>query len=101
MCWACERCTGWPVRGAVWPQAFSARKPLGALAGVSFASQLVGTLAGCGFALISGFIVYGGLKAFMGIRMSEEEEQAVPTSPSIKNRGTSGSRYFPIAPTPS
>ena len=43
---------------------------------VSFASQLVGTLVGCGFALISGFIVYGGLKAIMGIRMSEEEEQA-------------------------
>ena len=49
---------------------------LGGLGGVSFASQLVGTLAGCGFALVSGFIVYGGLKAFMGIRMSEEEEQA-------------------------
>ena len=49
---------------------------LGGLGGVSFASQLVGTLVGCGFALISGFIVYGGLKAIMGIRMSEEEEQA-------------------------
>jgi Amt family ammonium transporter len=29
---------------------------------------------GVGIALIGGFVVYGGLKAIMGIRMSQEEE---------------------------
>ena len=41
---------------------------------MSFAAQLVGTVVGCGFALICGFIIYGGLKAVMGIRLTEEEE---------------------------
>jgi Amt family ammonium transporter len=46
----------------------------GGLGGVSLMSQIVGTIAGCGFAVISGFIIYGALKAFVGIRMSEEDE---------------------------
>ena len=71
----------WPLHGlaGAWgglAAGIFGTQALGGLGGVSFASQLVGTLAGCGFALVSGFIVYGGLKAFMGIRMSEEEEQA-------------------------
>ena len=71
----------WPLHGlaGAWgglAAGIFGMQALGGLGGVSFASQLVGTLAGCGFALVSGFIVYGGLKAFMGIRMSEEEEQA-------------------------
>ena len=47
---------------------------LGGLGGVSFMAQLVGSLCGVVFAGIGGFIVYGGLKATMGIRLSEEEE---------------------------
>ena len=71
----------WPLHGlaGAWgglAAGIFGTQALGGLGGVSFASQLVGTLAGCGFALVSGFIVYGGLKAFMGIRMSEEEEEA-------------------------
>ena len=71
----------WPLHGlaGAWgglAAGIFGTQALGGLGGVSFASQLVGTLAGCGFALVSGFIVYGVLKAFMGIRMSEEEEQA-------------------------
>ena len=71
----------WPLHGlaGAWgglAAGIFGTQALGGLGGGSFASQLVGTLAGCGFALVSGFIVYGGLKAFMGIRMSEEEEQA-------------------------
>ena len=71
----------WPLHGlaGAWgglAAGIFGTQALGGLGGVSFASQLVGTLVGCGFALISGFIVYGGLKAIMGIRMSEEEEQA-------------------------
>lgn len=71
----------WPLHGlaGAWgglAAGIFGSQALGGLGGVSFASQLVGTLAGCSFALVCGFIVYGGLKAFMGIRMSEEEEQA-------------------------
>lgn len=44
------------------------------LGGVTFMSQLVGTLAGVSVALIGGFIVYGTLKKLVGIRMSKEEE---------------------------
>jgi ammonium transporter, Amt family len=49
-------------------------KALGGLGGVSFAAQLVGTVAGVVIALIGGAIVYGGLKAVMGLRLGEEEE---------------------------
>lgn len=42
--------------------------------GISFMSQLVGSLAGVGVALVGGFLVYGVVKALMGIRLSEEEE---------------------------
>lgn len=47
---------------------------LGGLGGVTFMAQLAGTLIGVGIALIGGFAVYGGLKAIMGIRLSQEEE---------------------------
>ena len=46
----------------------------GGLGGVSFMSQLLGTLLGIGIALVGGFIIYGGLKKIMGIRMDAEEE---------------------------
>jgi Amt family ammonium transporter len=35
---------------------------------------LIGTGLGVGIALVSGFVVYGLLKAVLGIRMSQEEE---------------------------
>ena len=47
----------------------------GGLGGVSLASQLIGTLVGCGFAALCGAIIYGLLKRTMGIRLSEEEER--------------------------
>lgn len=47
---------------------------LGGLGGVSFASQLVGSLIGIGYATIAGFVVYGILKSTMGIRLNEDEE---------------------------
>ncbi len=49
---------------------------LGGMGGVTFMAQLGGTLIGIVVALIGGFVVYGGLKATMGIRLSEEEEFA-------------------------
>jgi len=42
--------------------------------GVSFMSQLTGTLMGIGIALLGGFIIYGVLKGVLGLRLSEEEE---------------------------
>jgi len=37
-------------------------------------AQLIGTLLGIGIALAGGFIVYGAIKASMGIRLSQEDE---------------------------
>ncbi|HSI27781.1 MAG: ammonium transporter, partial [Methylophilus sp.] len=47
---------------------------LGGMGGVSFVSQLIGTLAGIVIALIGGGIVYGLLKALVGIRLDKESE---------------------------
>jgi Amt family ammonium transporter len=47
---------------------------LGGLGGVSFMSQLVGTGLGVAIALAGGFLIYGGLKAIVGIRLDAEEE---------------------------
>jgi Amt family ammonium transporter len=44
------------------------------MGGVSFTSQLIGTLLGVGIALLGGFLVYGVIKYFFGIRLSQEEE---------------------------
>lgn len=50
------------------------QKALGGLGGVSFTAQVIGTVAGVAFAAISGLIVYGILKAVLGLRMSQEDE---------------------------
>jgi Amt family ammonium transporter len=47
---------------------------LGGLGGVSFMSQLLGTLLGITIALAGGFAVYGVLKATVGLRLDPEEE---------------------------
>ncbi len=49
-------------------------KALGGLGGVSFMSQLAGTLLGIAVALGGGFAIYAALRAVMGIRMDAEEE---------------------------
>ncbi|TLS67369.1 ammonium transporter [Mariprofundus erugo] len=46
----------------------------GGAGGVTFMSQLVGTLTGVAIAISCGFIVYGAIKVVMGIRLSEEQE---------------------------
>jgi Amt family ammonium transporter len=48
---------------------------LGGLGGVTFASQLVGSLAGAAFGLAVGIVVYGLLRVTVGIRLSPEEER--------------------------
>jgi Amt family ammonium transporter len=47
---------------------------LGGLGGVTFGAQLIGTLIGVTWALIGGLVVYGVLRAVMGLRLSPEEE---------------------------
>jgi Amt family ammonium transporter len=47
---------------------------LGGIGGVSFLSQVLGTLLGMVIALVGGGIVYGILKATVGIRLEREEE---------------------------
>lgn len=47
---------------------------LGGMGGVSFVSQLLGTLAGVVIAFVGGAIVYGVLKKLVGIRLDKEAE---------------------------
>jgi ammonium transporter, Amt family len=47
---------------------------LGGLGGVTLGAQLIGTLIGVAWALIGGAVVYGVLKAVMGLRLSPEQE---------------------------
>ncbi|MGM0593287.1 MAG: ammonium transporter, partial [Pseudomonadota bacterium] len=69
----------WPLHGlcGAWggiAAGIFGLQSLGGMGGVSFLSQLVGTLLGLAIATAGGFIVYGTLKAVMGLRLSEEEE---------------------------
>jgi Amt family ammonium transporter len=47
---------------------------LGGLGGVAFGAQLIGTLIGVLWALLGGAVVYGVLRATMGLRLSAEQE---------------------------
>ncbi len=69
----------WPLHGmcGLWGGIASGifgLEALGGLGGVTFLGQLIGSVAGVLFALICGFLVYGGLKATMGIRLDPEDE---------------------------
>jgi ammonium transporter, Amt family len=47
---------------------------LGGLGGVSLLAQLIGTVLGIALALLGGFLVYGAIRAAVGIRMDDEQE---------------------------
>jgi len=47
---------------------------LGGLGGVNVFAQLIGTLSGVAWAVLSSFLLYGLLKVTMGLRLSQEEE---------------------------
>jgi Amt family ammonium transporter len=47
---------------------------LGGMGGVSFMSQLAGTALGIVIAFAGGFVIYGLLKATVGIRLDAEQE---------------------------
>ncbi len=69
----------WPLHGlcGLWgglAAGIFGTKALGGLGGVTFTGQLIGSTLGVGIALLGGFIVYGALKAMIGIRMSPEDE---------------------------
>jgi len=69
----------WPLHGlcGAWggiAAGIFGLEAMGGIGGVTFMSQLVGTLMGVGIALVGGFVVYGVLKAVIGIRLSEEDE---------------------------
>lgn len=69
----------WPLHGlcGAWggiAAGIFGTEALGGVGGVSFGSQLVGTLIGISIATAAGFAIYGVLKQFLGIRLSQEEE---------------------------
>jgi Amt family ammonium transporter len=47
---------------------------LGGVGGVSMMSQLVGSFGGVFVALVGGFVVYGVIRAIIGIRLTDEEQ---------------------------
>jgi len=69
----------WPLHGlcGAWggiAAGIFGSKGFGGLGGISFMSQLLGTVLGVAIALAGGAIVYGLLKVTIGIRLSREEE---------------------------
>ncbi|MCX7239012.1 MAG: ammonium transporter [Burkholderiales bacterium] len=69
----------WPLHGlcGTWggiAAGIFGSKALGGLGGISLGGQLLGTGLGVAWALLSGFVVYGAIKAAMGLRLSQEEE---------------------------
>ncbi|HYN79519.1 MAG TPA: ammonium transporter [Lamprocystis sp. (in: g-proteobacteria)] len=69
----------WPLHGlcGLWgglAAGIFGLKALGGVGGVTFGGQLVGTLSGVAIAFGGGFLIYGGIKAVMGLRLSQEDE---------------------------
>jgi Amt family ammonium transporter len=69
----------WPLHGlcGTWggiAAGIFGAKAFGGLGGVSLQAQLMGTAMGVVWALLGGIVVYGLLKATLGLRLSVEEE---------------------------
>jgi Amt family ammonium transporter len=69
----------WPLHGVcgAWggiAAGIFGSKALGGLGGVALASQFIGTLTGVLVAVVGGLVVYGSLKAAIGLRLDAEEE---------------------------
>jgi Amt family ammonium transporter len=69
----------WPLHGlcGLWggiAAGIFGLESLGGMGGVTFMSQLVGSLSGVAVALIGGFAVYGLVGAIGGLRLTQEEE---------------------------
>ncbi len=69
----------WPLHGVcgAWggiAVGIFGSQALGGMGGVSFLSQLVGTVCGIAIALLGGAMIYGALKKIVGIRLDPEQE---------------------------
>ena len=69
----------WPLHGlcGAWggiAAGIFGLKALGGMGGVAFQSQLAGTGLGIAVGLLGGLMVYGVIRAIVGIRLDEEEE---------------------------
>lgn len=69
----------WPLHGlcGLWggvAAGIFGLRALGGIGGVSFVSQLIGSLIGVVIAFVGGLIVYGVIHRVSGLRLSEEEE---------------------------
>ncbi|AEF53744.1 ammonium transporter [Marinomonas posidonica] len=69
----------WPLHGVcgLWggiAAGIFGLEQFGGLGGVSFYTQIIGSVIGAIVALISGLIVYGAIKSISGLRLSEEDE---------------------------
>ncbi len=69
----------WPLHGlcGTWggiAAGIFGTKAMGGLGGVSLGAQFIGTAMGVAWALLGGLVVYGLLKATLGLRLSQEEE---------------------------
>lgn len=69
----------WPLHGlcGAWggiAAGIFGLQSLGGMGGVTFSSQLAGTVLGLVIATVGGFIVYGAIRIIVGLRLSEEEE---------------------------
>jgi Amt family ammonium transporter len=69
----------WPLHGlcGAWggiAAGIFGLEALGGMGGVTFMGQLAGTVIGLIIATTGGFIVYGVLKKFLGLRLSDEDE---------------------------
>lgn len=69
----------WPLHGlcGLWGGiacGIFGQASLGGLGGVTFLSQLVGSLIGAGLAFAGGLAIYGVLRVTLGIRLTQEQE---------------------------
>ena len=69
----------WPLHGlcGAWggiAAGIFGSRALGGIGNVSFGAQVIGTAMGIGWALLTGFLVYGLIKSVTGLRLSQEEE---------------------------
>jgi ammonium transporter, Amt family len=69
----------WPLHGlcGAWggiAAGIFGSKALGGLGGVALGAQVIGTALGIVIALVASYIVYGALKAMIGLRLEAEEE---------------------------
>ncbi|MDD5325530.1 MAG: ammonium transporter [Polaromonas sp.] len=69
----------WPLHGlcGTWggiAAGIFGSKALGGLGSVNLGAQLIGSAMGVAWALLTGFALYGTLKATIGLRLSREEE---------------------------